>query len=319
MVEPLYKFQPGSKALAYHGPLVYEAKVLKVHEEGSDVVDIGDGKTEPLKANKIPAFLREKDTYLLHYKGWSSKWDEWVSSERIMEFNDDNLGLTRELRNARKTSKRLDSGGASPEDDILRKRKRVLKSRALLTKYGRALSRRKKPDVKTTYEVLLPLRPRLKCVLVDDWEIITRDRKLVDLQSTTPVSAILQAYLKHKLQTVSSEEYETVKEVVFGLRTYFDEAFCLRLMYRIERLQYIEEVNRIGAFNPSDIYGVEHLLRLLVTIPGLAAQTAMNAISLNVMMKNVEDISDFVDDNMESFSSMYCSASPQYDRLSRTQ
>lgn len=324
MAEPLEKFRPGSKALAYHGPLVYEAKVLKIHEEGSLVVDIGDGKTEPLLANKIPAFLREKDAYFLHYKGWSSKWDEWVSSERIMEFNDDNLGLSRELRNARKkTIERLDSGRENDNEEAAnasKKRKKPAKaSTPQPAGKTNGLSRRKKPETKATYEVLLPIRPRLKCILVDDWEIITRDRRLVDFESTTAVSKILQAYLKHKLQTVSEEDYEIAKEVAFGLRTYFDESFSLRLLYRFERLQYIEELNRRGAFNASDIYGVEHLLRLLVSLPGLAAQTAMNSISLNVLFKHMEDLLDFLDDNIESFSSIYCNVTPQYDRLSRTQ
>lgn len=324
--EPADKFRPGSKALAYHGPLVYEAKVLKVHEEGKTFVEIGDGKTEPLLANKIPAFLREKDAYFLHYKGWSSKWDEWVSSERIMEFNDDNLGLSRELRNARKkTIERLDSGRERDEDEannLSKKRKKNVKaSTPLLREGGRAngVSRRKRPDPRHSYEVVLPIRPRLKCILVDDWEIITRDRKLVDLESTTPVSVILQTYLKFKQETVTEEEYEIVKESTVGLRTYFDECFCLHLMYRFERLQYIEEINRMGAFNPSDMYGLEHLLRLLVSIPGLAAQTPMNSISLNVLMKQMEELLDFLDGNLETFGSSYHNVSPQYDRLSRTQ
>lgn len=322
MDEPTEKFRPGCKALAYHGPLVYEAKVLKVHVEGKTFVDLGEGRTEPLLANKIPNFLREKDAYFLHYKGWSSKWDEWVSSERIMEFNDDNLGLSRELRNARKkTIERLDSGrGKDDEEENLRKRKRAAKNQTPQPG-GKAngSAKRKRPEPKSMYEILLPLRPRLKCVLVDDWEIITRDRKLVDLESTTPVSVILQTYLKQKLETVLEEEYDTIKEVAFGLRTYFDEAFGLRLLYRFERLQYVEEMNRIGHFNPSDIYGVEHLLRLLVSIPGLAGQTSMNLISMNILMKYIEDFLDFIDDNMETFGSVYCNTSPQYDRLSRTQ
>lgn len=325
MAESPEKFRPGMKALAYHGPLVYEAKVikvLKVLERGQMIVDIGEGKTEPVLSNKIPAFLRDKDAYFLHYKGWSSKWDEWVSSERIMEFNDDNLGLSRELRNARKkTIERLDSSRLNDDADAThaRSRRKILKTS--LTKDGRSygLAKRRKPEVKQIYEVVLPIRPRLKCILVDDWEIITKDRKLVNLESTTPVSVILQNYLRFKQESGREEEYDTAKEMAYGYRTYFDEVFSLRLMYRFERLQYIEEVNRIGPFQPSDVYGLEHLLRLLVTAPGLAAQTSMDSISLNVMMKLLEDLLDFLDVNLEAFGSTYCNVSPQYDRLSRTQ
>lgn len=323
MAEVGLKFQPGSKALAYHGPLVYEAKVLKVYEEGSGVVDIGEGKTEPVLLNKIPAFLQEKDAYFLHYKGWSSKWDEWVSSERIMEFNDDNLGLSRELRNARKkTIERLDSGRSNEDKNTtqVKKKKKNVKALTLLkdTK-ANGPSKRRKQELKNAYEVVLPIRPRLKCILVDDWEIITRDRKLVDLDSTTPVSDILRTYLEYKKDSTTSEEYDTAKEVITGIRAYFDQGFDLRILYRFERLQYIEEINRSGPFKPSEKYGLEHLLRLVITIPSLAAQTAMNSISVNVLMKLIEDLVDFLDVNVESFASLYCNVSPQYDRLSRTQ
>lgn len=31
---------------------------------------------------------RDRVEYLVHYKGWSDKWDEWVSEERVMPKND---------------------------------------------------------------------------------------------------------------------------------------------------------------------------------------------------------------------------------------
>lgn len=46
--------------LAYHGPLIYEAKVLSTSIEG------------------------ENEVYFVHYKGWSNKWNEWVNRDRVM-------------------------------------------------------------------------------------------------------------------------------------------------------------------------------------------------------------------------------------------
>lgn len=45
-----------------------------------------------------------------------------------------------------------------------------------------------------------------------------------------------------------------------GIRSYFDEALSVILLYKKERLQYNEVV--IDNVSPSTIYGAEHLLRL---------------------------------------------------------
>ena len=46
------KFVVDEKVLCYHGPLLYEAKVLKVRKEGSSY------------------------SYFVHYQGWNRNWDE---------------------------------------------------------------------------------------------------------------------------------------------------------------------------------------------------------------------------------------------------
>lgn len=335
MSEHRERFRPGSQVLAYHGPLVYEAKVLKFHEKGKVFVEIGEGKSEPLLMNRIPGFLQEKDAYFLHYKGWSPKWDEWVSTERIMEFNDDNLGLSRELRNARKKAiERMDSSkdvkeeSETPEYQVKKKRKKDalsgpssqgngvlehLKSNGVGPKRGR-------PEGKTTYEVMMPLRPKLKCVLIDDWELMTKDRKLVDLENTVPVDKILESYIDWKeMVGISEEDLRGIKEATEGLRVYFNKVLGLNLLYRFERLQYSDLLTENADMVPSSKYGLEHLLRLLVTLPAQVAQTAMDSISVNVLMGHMKALLEFLEVNIEQFGSSYMNASPQYDRVARGQ
>ncbi|GEQ68717.1 hypothetical protein JCM33374_g2385 [Metschnikowia sp. JCM 33374] len=360
------KFVPGSKVLAYHGPLVYEAKVVKYHQQGSEVVEVEEDKSEPLHKNKIPAFLLEVNAYFLHYKGWNPKWDEWVSSERIIEFNNDNLGLSRELRHARKkTVERLDSGKEAkaeaaeqkskrgrrkdsseastrkPESSRHQQKSREPSSRETSSKehaskehtskehqkplkeHPRSAGptgpgrKRQKLDHRSGYEVMLPFSPRLKCVMVDDWELITKDRKLVDPGSTTSVAILLKQYLEWKRPQQSEELTRTTAEAVSGLRVLFDQTFGLDLLYKFERLQYSELLRTRKNLEPSSVYGVEHLLRLLITLPGRVAQTAMDAVSVNIMMGQMRDLVAYIDENMGEIGSSYMNVSSQYDRVAR--
>ena len=323
-------FVPGSRVLAYHGPLVYEAKVLKYHEVGLAVVDVEEDKSEPLAKNKIPAFLLDKNAYFLHYKGWNPKWDEWVSSERIIEFNNDNLGLSRELRNARKkTVERLDLGKeakAEAAEQKIRRGKKKDSSEALKRSLdaSRELSRsngtsrkRHKTETRSGYEIMLPFSPKLKCIMVDDWEIVTKDRKVIDPETTTPVADILQKYLEWKSARQSDELSRTTNEAVSGLKVLFDETFGVDLLYKFERLQYSELLRTRKSACASAIYGVEHLLRLLISLPGRVAQTTMDAVSVNIMMSQMSQLLDYIDENMATLGSSYMNVSSQYDRVAR--
>jgi len=109
------------KVLCFHGPLLYEAKVLQI-------------KTED--ASKPP-------TYKVHYKGWKSRfnhflmpssspyaawfrrcmdwrilffhkcsWDEWVPQDRVLKWSDENL----------KTQKRLKEEHAPPKKKMEKKK-----------------------------------------------------------------------------------------------------------------------------------------------------------------------------------------------------
>lgn len=324
------KYRPGSLVLAYHGPLVYEAKVLKYREKGKQFVETGDGKSEPLTANRIPKFLVDDDTYFLHYKGWSSKWDEWVSTERILELNDANLGLSRELRNARKTAmERLDSSKDSDSQgkasDKKRKSKESPESLALSktssmngtsdSKSNGAGRKRSKIDSRSSYDIMIPLRPQLKSLLVDDWEFMTKDHKLVDLEKCTPVAKILDSFYAYKTTVAKDEALDITREAIDGLRIYFDKSLTLTLLYRFERLQYSDLLEADPNVRASDVYGLEHLLRLLAVLPAQISTTTMDAVSVNVMMAEMKGLLEYLDDNLDTFVGSYMNTSPAYDRI----
>lgn len=68
-------FYLGDSLLCYHGPMLYEAKCLKRRK--SD-----DGKAQ----------------YFVHYKGWNSKWEEWVDDDRVLAVNTVNMNKMAALK-----------------------------------------------------------------------------------------------------------------------------------------------------------------------------------------------------------------------------
>ncbi|KAI3983119.1 hypothetical protein MKX01_030841 [Papaver californicum] len=75
--DPSLVFSEGERVLVYDDTLIYEAKVIKVEIQN------------PLDNTK---------GYLIHYKGWNKKWDEWVAIERLLKFTEENKKLQEELK-----------------------------------------------------------------------------------------------------------------------------------------------------------------------------------------------------------------------------
>lgn len=57
---------------------------------------------------------------------------------------------------------------------------------------------------------------------------------------------------------------------------YFDKALGLCLLYRVERLQYLEMLESYPTTPMSQLYGPEHFLRLMVKLPSLIGEDALN-------------------------------------------
>jgi hypothetical protein len=69
-------FEQDARVLAYHGPMIYEAKVRlkRIPREIASIKFTSDALHQVLKKEDKGGILR----YFLHYQGWSKKWDEWV-------------------------------------------------------------------------------------------------------------------------------------------------------------------------------------------------------------------------------------------------
>ncbi|KAL9609140.1 MAG: hypothetical protein Q9167_006068 [Letrouitia subvulpina] len=152
--------------------------------------------------------------------------------------------------------------------------------------------------------VKIPMPDALKSLLVDDWEKVTKELSLVPLPAEMTVNAILDAYKKEEqeIRRAGSAEADILEEVVSGMKDYFDATLGRILLYRFEREQYLEARSDweagIGDFEgksgPADVYGAEHLCRLLVKMPELIAQTNMDQGSVNRLREELTKLASWM-------------------------
>ncbi|KAG8994507.1 Esa1p-associated factor, partial [Tulasnella sp. 427] len=307
--------------LCYHGPLLYEAKVMKAAYWDETTTKTG--------------VLGEH--YFIHYKGWKQTWDEWVPSSRVLKFNETNRAHQKSLNEQVKQSTAQKEGSTSHHKHSASTSSNVASSSkdsgaasgaqrrkdggatgslggSTSRKRGRdemmdsdaASSKMKKPEMK------LDVPDVLKVVLVDDWEAVTKNNQLVPLPRSPTVEDILAEFKEH---CASSDKKLPSKETVLptlisGLQLYFERSLGNNLLYRFERGQYAEARRQnitgqhvvIGEEKTmGEVYGAEHLLRMLVHLPSMIAQTSLDPESLAILREYIMELMAFMVANKTRF------------------
>ena len=134
----------------------------------------------------------------------------------------------------------------------------------------------------------------LRLVVTHDWEQITRKpQHWVPLPRTPCVADLLQTYAATKPHA----DIPAWRDFSDGLVRFFDEALPRLLLYRQERQQYDLRAHGRGA--PSRIYGAEHLLRLIIQLPKLLAQTSLSKGELPRLRRKLADLLKYLRQNKE--------------------
>lgn len=351
-------FEIGGKCLAYHGPMLYEAKILRVWDPESEKVSVlREGEVVVAEeeseegASGIPAELVGSPCYFVHYQGWKSTWDEWIGPERIHEYNEENLALKKSLVEEARNAKRLQqeqqrrkkaaaSGSAGrrgrPPDAAKGAGKKGGSANgaagggaAAAAGAEGAVGRQEGPGLTLSGSqpsiprIILHIPVKLKSLLVDDWEFVTKDKKICQLPSPTmTVQQTLDSYEEAMSKRLESPAAQSqLSEYCAGLRLYFERSLPVLLLYRLERLQYDEVLKKQKFKDMSfcDIYGPIHLLRLLSVLPELMTTTTMDAQGCQLIVKQTESLLEWLVVNIdelfdtENSKDYYLNTSSQYE------
>ncbi|KAI0060498.1 MRG-domain-containing protein [Artomyces pyxidatus] len=304
-------YSAGERVLCYHGPLIYEAKVLKT--ETWDELNTKLGSVGP--------------HYFVHYKGWKQTWDEWVPSARLLKFNEANLALQKSL--SQQQAAATSASAASAKAAAAAK---GAAQGARRKEGGRGTKRaREEDDGARRPEMRLQVPEALKVLLVDDWEAVTKNNMLVTLPRSPTVVEILAEFRDHVLADPPAalrDPRTILPTIVAGLQVYFDRALGANLLYRFERPQYAEIRKRyvtgptvqVGQEREmSAVYGAEHLLRMLVSLPTMVAGSTMDPESVGLVRDYVAELMAYMlKERHRIFQQEYDSASLQYQNISRS-
>jgi len=181
----------------------------------------------------------------------------------------------------------------------------------------------------------------LKATLVDDWEKVTREHRLVPVPSKTPVSLFLANYAADESSNrrPGSAEYDILEEVVAGVKEYFNKSLGRVLLYRPERPQYqeihaqlVKGTGELAGKTVADVYGVEHLCRLFgksslfdlnvlwsilkkiaVSMPDLIAHTNMDSQAVSRLREELHKMTTWLSKHMSEYlSAEYEHATQEY-------
>lgn len=251
-------FEEGRVVLAFHGNLLYEARILNV--------------------TFVDTSRDEVQEYEVHYQGWKKSWREIVARNMVFEHNDDNLRVAHRLLN-----------GAKMRQQALHP--------TPATEKEKSVEKTLPPSLQV--QTLFQIPPALQRQLVDDWEFITKERRLVTLPRTITVDNILMRWLTHKRLPID----KFTKEVTESLHTYFNASLSKLLLYRFERRQYVDTFHKCEPPAPlaSAVYGAEHLLRLLHKLPYLFESTAVGQEKIASISEKVNELLKYMQKNGRIF------------------
>ncbi|KAI8535029.1 hypothetical protein RHMOL_Rhmol10G0143200 [Rhododendron molle] len=229
-------------------------------------------------------------------------WDEWVGADRLMKHTEENVLKQQALDKKQGVDKNSKSGRSAQTKPKASSEAKVDKED---TKTNVAKGKKRKTDsgiekdsvsVKKLIKIQIP--STLKKQLVDDWEFITQQDKLVKLPRTPNVDGILTKYLEYRSKKDGTMT-DSVGEILNGLRSYFDKALAVILLYKKERQQYNDAV--ADNVSPSTVYGAEHLLRLFVKLPELLAYVNIEEETLLRLQQKLLDFLKFLQKNQGTF------------------
>jgi len=170
----------------------------------------------------------------------------------------------------------------------------------------------------TKLEVKIKIPDELKHYLTDDWYAIVREHKLLELPAKVTVQQITEQYLAHKksVKSTSASKEVAINDVLDGIIEYFNVMLGSQLLYKFERTQYTDIMQKHPDTPLSELYGSFHLLRLFVRLGSMLSYSALDQSSMQMLLVHLHDFLKFLLKNSAMYFSMtnFINVDPEYVR-----
>lgn len=165
--------------------------------------------------------------------------------------------------------------------------------------------------IKTEINISIP--KDLKTYLVDDWHAINSQHKLVDLPANITVEDIVEKYKQHKKtkSSAGSGKGQSCEDISNGILEYFNVMLGSQLLYKVERTQYAEMLDKHPDKPMSQIYGAFHLLRLFVKLGTVLSFTTLDKNNIRVLIGHLGEFLKFLEGEQKEFFTMSSFNHPQ--------
>ena len=154
-------------------------------------------------------------------------------------------------------------------------------------------------DNKNGNQIILFFSPGLKEKLIKDRDLIVAKKYLVKIPSKVTCEMIFKEFLYHENQENSIYFSNGVsQDMISGIRTYFNHRFIVELLYKSELPQI---KNLAGKTVFTEIYGCEHLLRLMTCIGKLISPNEFDECGFNILQMHYQRFLEFIDVNRDTY------------------
>lgn len=246
-------------------------------------------------------------------------WDEWVPESRMMKYNEQNKTEQMQLLKLHTLSQ---TAPAKTKINKLRKNKTLLnrKQKIDTTTFKRQNSSsdvlKKKRVLESEKQFInteVKMPDELNSWLLDDWHLITRQSKLVNIPAKISVDDIMNNYIIHKKQPYRRS---TITQFTMGWKNYFNDMLGTQLLYRFERQQHADILQQHPNTPVSKVYGPIHLLRLFVKLGSMLDVGPLKEHNIQPLQHSIQDFLEYMVDNSATLFSLqdYGNPSPEYQQ-----